>query len=161
MKKASKLLISGLMMVSIYSCVKKKEKNYPDEPQIYYEGINNDVVHFFDSASSVGIRFRFTDGDGNLANIEGDSAIYIADYRSDTLYASYSYPMPVIPPELRSGKALEGRVTVTLTQNYFLPRFDSLHVEARKDTLVLKLYIEDEAGNKSNEIETGTIYIEE
>jgi len=161
MKNTSKLLIFGLILAGICSCVKKKEKNYPDEPQIYYEGINNNVVHFFDTASALNIRFRFTDGDGNIANVDGDSAVYVTDLRSDTVYARYTYPMPVISTDLRDGKELEGKVTVRLTQNYFLPRFDSLHVRDKKDTLVMKLYIEDEAGNKSNEIVTDTIYIEE
>lgn len=147
-----------MMIMGLLSCEKETDPQYPDEPQIYYNGISNTHKNIFDS-SNVIIRLGFNDGDGDLGNKENDSCITLTEYRSDTIYNSFPYGFPLIGKDYRSHSWLEGSFTITLQPAYFIPRPDSLHTKEGKDTLYYKIYITDEAGHRSNEIQTDTIYI--
>lgn len=160
MKK--RLLLLPLLLLIGWTACKEKVADYPIEPQIYYLNMSTDHIKVSDQSQFVDIHFRFTDGDQDIArNQEGtDSVIFLKDSRdTDTVAYTYVYPMPYIPGELRPKGGLEGHVTLHLTNAYFSPR-DSLHLALGKDTMVWFLYIEDEAGHKSNTIKTDTIYLD-
>jgi len=152
------LTLSALWVIGLFSCRKDSEKSFSDTPQITYKGISNSRINFFDTGVACNITLEFTDGDGNIGRKE-DSVITIQDFRSDTLYKSYQYPFPIIGSEFRDHKWLEGTVRITLNTVFFTPRLDSLHLAEKKDTLYFKIYLKDEAGNRSNTVQTATIYM--
>jgi hypothetical protein len=53
---------------------------------------------------------------------------------------------------------LEGFITISLDKRYFSIS-DSLHLALRKDTLTWKIYIQDDAGHKSNVVSSEPIYL--
>ena len=142
------------------SC-KKETAKYPNTPQIYYQSINTHQVQVTDPNTMVSVRFKFTDGDQNIADNpeETDSTIFLLDSRdiSGNDY-TYAYPMPYIPKAQRPNGGLEGVVTLNLNNGYFSPK-DSLHLALGKDTMFWLIYIQDNDGNKSNIIKTDTIYL--
>ncbi len=155
------LLLLGLLFLMV-SCT-KEPKDYPPEPQIYYQTMTPNVVDLNDSNTKVIIELKFTDGDGDIGNDEGTTRrnIFLKDSR-DTSKESYTYqyPFPYIPPSMRPSKGgLEGFIAINLGKQYFSIT-DSLHLALRKDTLRFTIYVEDEAKNRSNLVNTDSIYIQ-
>lgn len=151
-----------IMMVFIYSSCKGDDKKvFPDEPQIYHQSTIPNMVNVFDSTAFTTIVFQFTDGDGDIGRDpqEEEMNIFLKDSRDTTQEDySYSYPFPYIAPNIRPKGGLEGTVSVNLGRQYYPPR-DSLHIALGKDTMFWSIYIMDNAGNKSNIIQSDTIFI--
>lgn len=159
--KSFKIVSVLLLALVAYSCVKQEQKSFPDEPRIYYQGVNNKTINFRDSASRLKVYFKFEDGDGDLARTASDN-IFIRQFRSDTVFGTTSmYQMPLIAEDLRQGDWLEGDVTIDFPPGTIVPRPDSFHFSILKDTMVVEISIKDDAGNRSNAIFTDTIYIGE
>ena len=159
MKKS--LFIISVLIFFVYSCEKKKGKQFPPEPQIYYQSTTPDTINILDTASLTTIVFRFTDGDGDIAQDSKDSvpAIFVRDSRDTSLdNFTYALPFPYIAPNIRPDGGLEGTVALNLGRQYYQV-WDSLHLALGRDTMVWSIYIEDIAGNKSNLITSDTIYI--
>ncbi len=153
------ITITILLLVGMYSCKKETNPNFPNEPQIYYNSISQRTVDFFDTNTRVIINCGFNDGDGNIGTT-GDSTITLLDYRSDTLFRMYKFNFPVIPKDYRKNVWLQGTFTVQLNSNlYFTPRLDSVHLQSKKDTIVYKIFIQDEAGNVSDTVSTDSVYV--
>lgn len=158
MKKLSILIC--ILLLGVYSC-KKETTDYPNEPQIYYLSTNPNQIQVTNPNEYITIQFRFTDGDQDLADDpnESDSTIFIKDSRdTGMLDYTYTYPMPYIAKNLRPDGGLEGVVTLHLSNAYFSPR-DSQHLALGKDTMVWFIHIMDNAGQKSNTIQSDTIYL--
>jgi len=145
-----------------YSCKKDKGKQFPPEPQIYYQSTTPDKVNVRDTASMTTVVFRFTDGDGDIGQSTSDTvySIFIRDSRDTTSSDStYAFPFPYIASEIRPNGGLEGLVSLNIGRQYYRV-WDSLHTALLKDTMTWSIYIKDEAGNKSNVITTDTIYVQ-
>lgn len=155
-------LLLGLLVLLISSCT-KEPKDYPPEPQIYYQTMTPKQVDLNDTNTKVIIELKFTDGDGNIGNSEGmtEQSIFLKDSRDTSSQTyTYQYPFPYIPPYMRpSNGGLEGFIAINLGKQYFSIT-DSLHLALRKDTLYYTIYVEDEAKNRSNLITTDTVYIQ-
>lgn len=149
-----------LVLFFAMGCVKQEQKTFPDEPRIYYLGLNNRVISFADSASRLKIYIKLEDGDGDIARKDEES-IYISQFRSDTVYDKKVYNLPIIEQELRQGDWLEGEFTIDFPPGTLVPRSDSFHMAVRKDTAYFQVYIKDEAGHLSNTITTDVVYIQE
>lgn len=154
-----RLFITFFILVIIgFSCQKTPENPYPDEPQIYYNGVSQTHKNIFDSANVV-IRLGFNDGTGDIGVKEVDSCITLTEYRSGIVFRSFQYGFPRISKEYRIDPWIEGTIDISLQPAFFTPRLDSLHLAEGKDTLYYEIFLKDEAGNKSNIVATDTIYI--
>ncbi len=122
---------------------------------------SNDTFHFKDTTDIVYFNFTIWDADKDFGNEPDDSTIILQDYRSGNLYLTYLLPLPTIPREVLKKNYLEAKITLLLKGVLFTPRGDSLHIATRKDTAVFKLFVQDEARNISNVLETDTFYITE
>src|SRR5690606_24962236 len=87
--------------------------------------------------------------------------IFIRDSR-DTSEAdfTFAFPFPYIPDDLRpDDRSLDAALTLKLGRQYFPPR-DSLHAALKHDTMTWFFYIMDADSNKSNIVQSDTIYVD-
>jgi hypothetical protein len=160
MTKRGLLLLAGI--TALFSSCEKMPDEYPPEPQLYYTTKLKHHIKLSDTAAFARIELRFTDGDGNIARDASSltSEIYLRDSRDTVTSRDYTHalPMPYIDASQRPKKGgLEGRITLNLRRQFF--PLDSLHSALGGDTMYWHIYIKDEANNKSNWIQTDTIYI--
>ena len=154
-------LLLGLLLLMV-SCT-KEPKDYPPEPQIYYQTMTPNVIDLNDTIAKIIIELKFTDGDGDIGRDESTTQrnIFLKDSRDTSKQTyTYQYPFPYIPPYMRPSKGgLEGFIAINLGKQYFSIT-DSLHLALRKDTLQFTIYVEDEAKHRSNLVTTDSIYIQ-
>lgn len=105
------------------------------------------------------LQFTIQDGDADLGNVQDGSRydIFIKDFRFDTGYAGYYFP--VIDGSIKDpDKGLIGTCYFYFTPAVLSPRTDSLHT-ATGDTTYFEVYVEDKAGNKSNSFITPQVIL--
>ena len=144
----------GFSFLVLSSC----EKNTLSKiPQIKLEGFGPEIRTVGKDTTT--IYFSLTDGDADLGvGIKaGQYDIFINDKRFDTGFTGYYFP--TITNEIKDPKkGLSGTCYFFFTPDLLLPRTDSIHL-ALGDTTHFELYIVDQAGNKSNHITTGNVYM--
>lgn len=158
MKKS--ILLGFVFMLIAFSC-KKKQAALPPEPQIYYESALPANINVFDTSAKTTIQFSFQDGDGDIGTDQSGTklSIFLRDSRdTGTETSTYQFPFPYIPSNIRTGNALTGNVNLDLGFQYYRI-WDSLHFALKRDTMVWSVYVMDDAGHKSNTINTDTIFI--
>jgi hypothetical protein len=156
------IVLTAACFCFLFSCKKDKGKQFPPEPQIYYQSTTPNTVNFLDTTSMTTVTFRFTDGDGDIGMDKSDTlkSIFIRDSRDTTAGdSSYAFPFPYLADNIRPEGGLEGNVTLHIGRQYYRV-WDSAHTAARKDTMVWSIFIKDMAGHKSNVITSDTIYIQ-
>ncbi|NJC28116.1 hypothetical protein [Neolewinella antarctica] len=156
-------LIAILCSLPIFlaSCVDAPE--YPVEPVITFEGVNKDRV-FQDGIGiidSIEIQFSFTDGDGDLSDLNGDSINMFLT--NSQLGIPQAFAIPTITKE-GTGNGISGDIFITVANTTGIccifdrvacasdPRFPV-------DTFSYAIQIQDRAGNRSNKIQTSVIEI--
>ncbi|WP_118975532.1 hypothetical protein [Taibaiella koreensis] len=159
MKRQIFLLLSLALFLA--SCT-KQPKDYPPEPQIYYLSLRPQQVNLNDTAGVL-IELKFTDGDGDIGTDRSGETknIFLKDSR-DTSSSPFTLrqPFPYIEDYMRPTKGgLEGFLSINMGRQFFSVT-DSLHLALRKDTLYFNIYVEDDAGHKSNVVQTDPIYLE-
>jgi|SRR5690606_2112393 len=145
--------------VLVCSGCEKVEPEFPVEPQIYYQSTIPHSLDLFGPVENVEVIFRFTDGDGDIAldPSETEPAIYLRRTR-DSLLDPFTFPMPYIPKNIRpENESVEGRVVLQLSKAYF--SLDSLHTALGGDTISFDIYIQDQAGNRSNQITSEPVIV--
>ncbi len=163
------LLLVFILSLFLLACVSPPE--YPEEPVIEYIGLNkNDIIQgsFNQTTDSIVVTFSYTDGDGNIgAPSEGDfqNNIFITDSRDDF---TQTVSVPFIP-SLGVGNGISGEVSFAIynvnggmccifnDKNGQDPCTPSLQFPT--DTLTYLIYIKDQEGNESNQIETEPIIL--
>lgn len=148
------LLLSGLCLFALSACVKNSMSKIP---QIILEGFGPEIRTVGKDTTT--LAFSLTDGDADLGvTIEpGSYDIFINDKRFDTGFTGYYFP--TISNEVKDPqKGLKGTCYFFFTPDLLLPRLDSVHLKDG-DTTHFELYIVDRAGNKSNHITTGNVYM--
>ena len=105
------------------------------------------------SADTVIIGFRLEDGDADIRTDGQTANLFISNTRDTN---KYEYPLPKIGDEFKDATTgLRASCVVRIPAAFLLLRDTSMV----KDSLQFKLSIEDEAGNRSNEIITPQIYL--
>lgn len=157
MKNYAALFILLFLFVVIYSC--KKKVTVPYTPQLDLVAYAPDTIRSGDPNTQIALQMYVNDGDGDLGNNPNQTEIYdlyIKDARVDTFVG---YFFPEIDEEIKNQDGgLEGEILFQLRGDFIFTRDDSLHA-ATGDTTTLELYIRDMAGNESNRVTTGPIYI--
>lgn len=136
----------------ISSC--SDDETYPVTPVIAFKSLQK-LVSITGNDSLV-LTFSFTDGDGDIGSAPADSFgrdVYAKLYELNNgvfqeanLGAPLSYRVPFLEPR-GNNSSLKGDILINLDYNILRPN----------DTIYYKLFMEDRAGNKSNEITTSTI----
>jgi hypothetical protein len=137
--------------------------NYSDIPFIEFESISKDTLNqgIFQQDSLI-VKFRFQDGDGDIGrkNQADTNDIFFIDIRTGTL--DNTFGIPEIPPEgAANGVKGEVRIVLFSTCCIYTDGTDPCNPNPSVpfDTLQYKIYITDQAGNKSNEILTTPIIL--
>jgi hypothetical protein len=136
------------MLLSFSSCQKKDSAlPFSAVPEIRLIGLSHDTIVEYKDVLT--ITFHYQDGDGDLGFEEPDRyAVYIRDARLTT-YDGF-FLGPIAPPGITV--PIKGRLSV---------EFPSLFVFGNRiiESTRFFIYVIDRAGNKSNELETATVYI--
>lgn len=160
-----KLFVLFLLVLGFSSCLRRND--FPDEPQIEYI----DFVKYQNTQGkdSIGVlKFRFTDGDGDIGLDEPDTFppfnegsqyyynFYVTYFEKQngnfvevTLPLPNNSRIPNITPEGQN-KTLEGEIELSLYINNPLSNFNTIKFEA---------FIYDRALHQSNIIETPEIVV--
>lgn len=151
-----------LSCLGLFAC--KRMIIVPDDvteiPKLTDFALSGNQFNFMDTNSRILVRFRLWDRDRDFGNPNNNNEqVEVDDIRSDTLYRSLILPMPDIPRDILEADYLVADITIPLKGVLFTPRNDSLHIFQRKDTLVLKIRVRDEAGNYSNELVSDPVFI--
>lgn len=155
------IAISTVVLLSILmSCTQPPD--YPIEPQIEFNRFSRDFMNQgFGPEDSIVMFVDFTDGDGDLGNKEDSLDVFITDTRLNA--GPLNYKLPFIP-EQGSGNGISGEIAIVLPSSCCIfpnntppPCTESQTFPT--DTLIYEVYIKDRAGNESNRILTGDIYL--
>lgn len=143
-----KYLITASLLIGVLNAC-KKEDEYPVEPVIAFR----DFVKFKDTngADSLQLTVSFTDGDGDIGNLENDQnpqsklySRYFEKINGVFTEINLGFPPSGIPyvPVSGRNKNISGDISVSLFAN-------PLKVN---DTVRYEVYITDRAGHKSNAV---------
>jgi hypothetical protein len=167
-----KLFIIGASLLAATACF--KEPQYSNIPEIKFNRIeiNTGEYQFLDSNSTGLVYVDFMDGDGDLGVVYVDTLIVTDNNDTITTFA-YSAKVYYIIPKYDSAKNFvvntlsfpEIRTTnAEWKTGYFQLNFSSIFGETflspasmqglTRDTINLRIWMLDRAGNKSNVIET-------
>lgn len=157
MKNYAAIFLFLFLSFVVYSCNKKDTA--PSVPELARLSYTPDSLTSGNPATQITLQMYVKDGDGDLGNNPDQTTIYdlyIKDARADSFVG---YFFPAIDDELKMQEGgLEGEITFQLRGDFIFTRDDSLHA-VTGDTTTLELYIKDMAGNESNHLTTGAIYI--
>lgn len=152
-----------LLMTMIIACTKPPD--YPDEPVITFERLSkNSMAQNFLLSDSLLVTLSFTDGDGDLGDLESDSvSIVVRDIRLPETAPTTNYKIPFIPTQ-GAGNGISGTISFVLyTSCCIHPDPDlfpcSVVDEYPTDTLIYEIFIKDRANNISNTIQTAPIIL--
>jgi hypothetical protein len=106
------------------------------------------------SQDTVALQIYIKDKNGDL--ISKNPAFYLKSSH-DTAFIAYDFP-EIDESILNNPNGIEGDIFFFVTGDIANARLDSLH-QAVGDTVQYEIYVEDQAGNKSNYITTGPIRI--
>lgn len=150
-----------LVVIGLHSCINAPK--YSDIPEIEFIGFSNLVMDQspLNSDTTV-LSISFTDGDGDIGfemETPGEN-IFIVDNRTNEIYDRFR--VPSIPAE-GANNGVSGEINMVLLNTCCVfPPQDSIPncespVQYPTNELSFTVYIQDRAGNKSNEIVTSSI----
>lgn len=160
--KRKLLILFVLSFIGMAACKRMRivPPGVSEVPLLTDFALSSNQFNFMDTTSKIMVRFRLWDSDRDFGNPNNNTEqVEVDDVRSDTLHRSLILPMPDIPRDILEADYLVADITIPLKGVLFTPRTDSLHLLQRKDTLVLKIRVRDEAGNYSNELISDPVYI--
>ncbi|MFK8160846.1 MAG: hypothetical protein AB8H12_00145 [Lewinella sp.] len=149
------------MVFLAVACVNPPE--FPNEPVLTFEALNKSQIYQFTNGplDSLQIHFSFTDGDGDLSQLDSDSIdVFLTDSR---LGLQTPFRLPLIPPE-GTGNGISGDIFINLINTtgiccIFNNRLCAEDPTYPVDTFSYTIQIKDRAGNFSNIIRTDQIDI--
>jgi hypothetical protein len=137
--------------------------DYPVEPYLEFIGVSKDTLKrgaMFEDSTFV--TFSFTDGDGDIGHPD-TLDLFVKDTRLGIIDNQYIIPEV---PKLGNGNGIKGEITIRLfTTCCIFPT--NLGLDPCKDEtpsfpydkVVYEIFLVDQAGHKSNTIQTTPIYI--
>lgn len=158
-KFATAILTILIAATMFYSCI--DAPTFPSTPSISDARLElgNPPLTPGDSGTFVNILFDFTDGDGDIGRLPGDSTtenLFLENSQLDTTFVDASYSIPFLPM-IGGVPDISGTVKVQLNlstfQGFCFARPDLESVSYR-------LWIKDREGNESNAIDVPPIPLE-
>jgi hypothetical protein len=156
MKNAIVVVLLSVVFVGA-SC--KKSSNLSDVPKIEFQAMFPDTLTSGDYRDTIYIQFALSDGNADIGHDQTQAQnydIYIRDMRVDT-FTGYFFPKLddfVKNPQ----KGIQGNCYFLVLGTFTFSREDSIHANFG-DTTQYEIFIKDLAGNESNRITTGPVYI--
>lgn len=155
------LLFSFAILFLVGACVNPPE--FPNEPVITFESLNKSQIYQFTNGplDSIQIHFSFTDGDGNLSQLDSGAVdVFLTDSR---IGLESPFRLPAIPSE-GTGNGISGDIFLNLINTtgvccIFNNRLCAEDPTYPVDTFSYTIQIQDRAGNRSNIIRTDVIEI--
>lgn len=145
MMKKEIYILSILFLAAFNSC--KKDAETSNVPVIKLISVSSTTVKQF--TDSLSITFEYTDGDGDIGNINPDeNNLQIKDKR--LAKADYYFVKPLAPPN--SDIKIKGNLVVQLKNTFLLGTTNS-------EVTTFELKLRDRKGNWSNTILTPNITI--
>jgi len=155
------LLLSFTCTILYYSCINAPD--YSNVPEIEFISFTNTTMDQAPLNSDTTIMsLKFTDGDGDIGfgmETSGEN-IFIIDNRTNEIFGRFR--APAIPPQ-GANNGVSGEINMVLLNTCCVfPAQDSIPncespTQYPTNELTFTVYIEDRAGNKSNEIITPPI----
>ena len=149
-----KLLIAGFILIVLFACNKDK---YQTKPQISLKSANPSVVP---AKGGLNIVLSYTDKEGDISDTLFIKKIRLNKTIVPTLRDSIKYKIPDFP------NYDKGEIDLALTYQYDLvsaatppPIQGSNPSQPQPDTLMIKIWIHDKAGNVSDTVTTGQIVV--
>lgn len=152
-----------VVIFAVSSCV--KPPNYPIEPVIAYEGVDNTQVYQGSASApndTLSIHFSFTDGDGDLSFPEDSIDVYLTDSRVPQF--PITYRLPSITGE-GAANGIKGDIWVNIPNKpfniccYLNGQSCASGTTGVTDTFSFSIQIRDRAGHFSNTIRTETLSV--
>lgn len=140
-----------------------KKNNNSKIPSISFIALTPDTIRGGSLEDTTFLSFGFKDGDGDLGRdpAKNEYDVYLRDsrYANDTNFNNPRFFFPNIPDDARDPiNGLEGQGVIAIRAYNILPRQDTLH-KLHGDTLTYKMWVIDQAGNRSDTITTTPLYI--
>lgn len=154
------LLVVSLTIV--LGCVKPPA--YPIEPVIEFVSMSDTLLVRGVATDSVLATISFTDGNGDIGSENGENNLFYTDSRDGF---ELKRQIPFVP-ELGASNGIKGKITFFIANTCCIfpdslfstsPCTDE-YEEYPYDRINYKVYIEDRAGNRSNEITLPTIRVQ-
>lgn len=134
-------------MVLLAACKKEQADIMPMEPSIELVSVGPAAVIAFQQP--VLLRFSYKDGNGDLGRMDPDDySLWVKDSRLGV--ADGYHIIPLAPPDTEV--PIQGELEVELDALFLLGN-------GAEEIMTYSFYVEDNAGNKSNEITTTAIVI--
>lgn len=163
MKLKNILILASIVVTAFYisSCINAPE--YSDIPNIEFVSFTNlEMDQAPLNSDTTLLTLEFTDGDGDIGFSIDDPGenIFIIDNRTGEFYDRFR--IPAIPPQ-GANNGVSGIINMILLNTCCVfPVQDSIPscespMQYPSNDLTFTIYMEDRAGNKSNEIQTPPI----
>ena len=151
-----------LFPLILASCVSAPD--YPDEPVITFEQLSKNQIFQTSNGpdDSLRIQLSFTDGDGDLSQLNSDSVdIFLIDSRFPGVIRPFNIPLI---PEEGTGNGISGDLFINIVNTtgiccLFNNRYCIANEAFPVDTFSYAIQIMDRAGNRSNTIQTTPIEV--
>ena len=145
----------SILSLLICSCLAacRQEPVFPIEPHITYLSV--DVLEVKENRDPMWVEVHFTDGDGDLGDLEDDTqgSLIVIDNRTqfpDSLRTFY-YRIPDLTPDTRN-PSIQGKISVRVPPTIITPGLS-------QDYTTYTLYLYDRGGHKSNEVTSDSVRI--
>jgi len=162
--KLKKIFVASLIFsisIGMFSCI--NSPNYSDTPMLEYVGLSNQQMSQqpLNSDTTI-VSLKFTDGDGDIgfSNETPGENIFVIDNRTGEFYDRFRIPAI---PEQGANNGVSGTINmVILNTCCIFPPQDSIPAcespsQYPDNDLTFTIYMEDRAGNRSNEVQTDVI----
>lgn len=141
------VLFLSCAMVFLASCKKEQDDVMPLEPAIELVTVGPGQVAEFQQR--ITLRFSYKDGNGDLGRTDPDDySLWVKDSRLSV--ADGYHIIPLAPPDTEV--PIQGELEVELTPLFLLGN-------SAEEVMTYTFYVEDRAGNRSNQITTPAITI--
>jgi len=138
--------------------------DYPDEPVIAFERFNFNRFQQGDPTQNLILTISFTDGDGDIGDLNNERNVQFMDLRDSSSFISFSVPAI---PEQGASNGVSGEIDMSINVSNIccihpfrdaIPCIDSFD-DYPNDTLIYEIQIFDRSGNPSNIIRTDPLFL--
>ncbi len=154
-----KLLIFSVLISVVCACTPAPD--FSVVPKLTFNSVSRNTIRQSTllPLDSIQIKFNYEDGDGDLYSKDVVN-VFLIDKRQNAEASTYVIPKI---PNLGKNKGISGEITLTMYAPCCLPPNGNpceKLADFPTDKAVYQIYIKDQAGNKSNVIETTPITIQ-
>ncbi len=157
---ASYICIYSLLLIIMIGC--KGRHPFPDTPVLTFSGLSKDsLIQGFLNTDSIIVFFHFTDGDGDIGDLPGDTLLdlIVKDTRMQT---EEYFKLPVVESTTSGPISVDGSVRIYNTCCIYEDGTPpcTARPDIEEQSLQYEIRIRDQAGHVSNAILTPKIHLQ-